>query len=257
MKIQPTLDPSYVPAVLWNRDFQNLVQQSGGGEPFAIALERPGGSISRFDTRIFSETDGEQLKDSVRFVERLLKFLLWQRGGATISLGGNRAVAEQVAAFYQPDELRKFDCKFIGDQVYLQPLAFRFVKVDEVSEAKETTISLGRHLDGCRIGFDLGGSDRKSAAVIDGEVVFSEEIEWDPYFESDPEYHYQGINDSLKRAAEKLPQVDAIGGSAAGVYVDNEVRVASLFRGVSEEDFDKRVRRMFFDLKKGMERCAL
>lgn len=250
MNTRPTLDPTFVPAVLWNRDFQNLVSNSGGGEPFSIALERPGGSISRFDTHIFSEPDGECLKDSVRYIERILKFLLWQRGGASIFLGGDRKVAEQVAAYYQPNCERDFDCKFVGDQVYLQPLSFQFGSVDDVPDSKETMIPLGRHLDGCRIGFDLGGSDRKSAAVIDGEVVFSEEIEWDPYFESDPDYHYQGINDSLKRAAEKLPRVDAIGGSAAGVYVDNEVRVASLFRGVSDDDFEKRVRRMFFDLKK-------
>jgi predicted NBD/HSP70 family sugar kinase len=43
--------------------------------------------------------------------------------------------------------------------------------------------------------------------------------------------------------------VDAIGGSAAGIYVNNEVRVASLFRGVPENIFDKSVRRMFIDLK--------
>ena len=34
---------------------------------------------------------------------------------------------------------------------------------------------MGGHLDGCRIGFDAGGSDRKVSAVIDGETVFSEE----------------------------------------------------------------------------------
>lgn len=250
MKNQPTLDPTFVPAVLWNRDYQNRVQQSGGGEAFAIALLRPGGSISRFDTQVFADTEGEAWQQSVRYIERILKFLLWQRGGATIYLGGNRAVAEKVASFYQMGAEREFDFDFIGKSVYRQALDFRLVSVDEVPAAKETTIALGRHLDGCRIGFDLGGSDRKSAAVIDGEVVFSEEIEWDPYFESDPEYHYQGINDSLKRAAAHLPRVDAIGGSAAGVYVDNEVRIASLFRGVSEENFEKRVRRMFFDLKK-------
>ncbi len=250
MKIQPTLDPSFVPAVLWNRDYQNRVQQSGGGEAFVIALERPGGSISRFDTRVFSDMEGEAWQQSVRYIERLVKFLLWQRGGATIYLGGNRAVAEKVAAFYQTGKERAFDFDFIGASVYRRPLSFQLVQADAVPEAKETTIHLGRHLDGCRIGFDLGGSDRKSAAVIDGEVVFSEEIEWDPYFENDPEYHYQGINDSLKRAAAHLPRVDAIGGSAAGVYVNNEVRIASLFRGVSKDDFEKRVRRMFFDLKK-------
>ncbi len=250
MKNQPTLDPSFVPAVLWNRDFQNRVQQSGGGDAFVIALERPGGSVSRFDTKIFVDPDGDLLQQSIRYIERILKFLLWQRGGATIYLGGNQAVAEKVASFYRAGGERAFDFDFIGESVYRQALSFQLVGADEVPEAKETTILLGRHLDGCRIGFDLGGSDRKSAAVIDGEVVFSEEIEWDPYFETDPEYHYQGINNSLKRAAAHLPRVDAIGGSAAGVYVDSEVRIASLFRGVSKEDFEKRVRRMFFDLKK-------
>lgn len=227
-----------------------MFNKVAGGDVFVIALERPGGSISRFDTQVFTDPEGDLLELSVRYIERILKFLLWQRGGATIYLGGNQVVAGQVSALYQADGPRGFDFDFIGNAVYRQPLTFRLVKVDEVPAAKETTILLGRHLDGCRIGFDLGGSDRKSAAVIDGEVVFSEEIEWDPYFENDPEYHYQGINDSLKRAAAHLPRVDAIGGSAAGVYVDNEVRIASLFRGVSKDDFEKRVRRMFFDLQK-------
>jgi predicted NBD/HSP70 family sugar kinase len=116
-------------------------------------------------------------------------------------------------------------------------------------EANDTVMTLGRNLDGCRIGFDLGGSDRKCAALIDGEVVFSEEIVWDPYFQSDPNYHIEGIHDSLKRAAAHLPRVDAIGGSSAGVYVNNEVRAASLFRGVSEADFENHIRRIFFTLK--------
>lgn len=34
------------------------------------------------------------------------------------------------------------------------------------------------------------------------------------------------------------------------MYVNNEVRVASLFRGVSPEDFESKVRRLFFDLQK-------
>jgi len=108
---------------------------------------------------------------------------------------------------------------------------------------------MGRHLDGCRIGFDLGGSDRKAAALIDGRVVYSEEIAWDPYFQADPAYHLEGVHDSLRRAAAHLPRVDAIGGSAAGVYVNNEVRAASLFRGVVADDFERHIRRMFFTLQ--------
>jgi predicted NBD/HSP70 family sugar kinase len=55
--------------------------------------------------------------------------------------------------------------------------------------------------------------------------------------------------DSLRRAADHMPRVDAIGGSAAGVYVDNQVRFASLFRGVAPDVFERRVRNIFRDLK--------
>jgi hypothetical protein len=101
-----------------------------------------------------------------------------------------------------------------------------------------------------RIGFDLGGSDRKVAAVIDGKCVFSEEIVWDPYFQPDPQYHFDGIMDSLKKAAAHLPRVDGIGGSAAGVYVNNRVKVASLFRGVPKDLFDARVKDLFLELRR-------
>lgn len=80
-------------------------------------------------------------------------------------------------------------------------------------------------------------------------MVFSEEVVWDPYFQSDPNYHLEGIHDSLARAAAHLPRVDAIGGSSAGVYVNNEVRAASLFRGVSPEDFETHIRGVFRTLK--------
>lgn len=99
-------------------------------------------------------------------------------------------------------------------------------------------------------GFDLGGSDRKCAALKDGVVVFSEEIPWDPYFQKDSQYHIDGIRDSLKRAAQHLPRVDAIVGSAAGVYVNNEVPAASLFRGISKENFEKSIRYLFHSLQK-------
>ena len=108
----------------------------------------------------------------------------------------------------------------------------------------------GRNLVGDRIGFDLGGSDRKCAAVVNGEVVYSEEVVWDPYFQKDPQYHIEGIQDSLERAAAHLPRVDAIGGSSAGVIINSEVRTSSLFRGVSQEDIEKTLGKVFRTLQK-------
>lgn len=245
-KFLPVLDPEFVPAVLWNRAYRAKVQ--GDGENLALALERGEGAVSVYRTRILPH-DGDNVRLNQRYVERLLKFLLWQKGGYRVTVAGNPAIADYLRRVYAPDGERAFDWKFIGQSVHGQPLTVETASFDNVPEEKESATPLGRHLEGCRIGFDLGASDRKCAAVVDGEVVFSEEIPWDPAVQSDPQYHFDGINDSLKRAAAKLPRVDAIGGSSAGVYVNNEIRVASLFRAVPQNQFDTRVRRMFFELK--------
>ncbi len=245
---RPVLDPGFQPAALWHRAYGQRAESDPAAKPLAIALVRADGTVSRHDLRVLPHT-GENVALNRKIVERLVKFLLWQRGGCRIVVGGDPEIAAMVAGIYCPGGERSFDHAFMGGKIYGRPMVVEGVALDEVPAGNESAVPLGRNLDGCRIGFDLGGSDRKCAAVIDGEVVFSEEVVWDPYFQSDPAYHFAGIDDTLRRAAAHLPRVDAIGGSAAGVYVNNEVRAASLFRGVSEEDFEKRVRRIFFDLK--------
>jgi predicted NBD/HSP70 family sugar kinase len=250
MKVQPPLDPGFLSAAFWNNAYRAQVTAHPGARPFALALERPDGTISVQQTHGLLPDTPEFAPLNRRFAERLLKFLLWQRGGARVLVGGAPEIASALRAQYAPSGPRAFDAQFMGEKVYGTPFVIEDRPLDAFPEPRESAMPLGRHLDGCRIGFDLGGSDRKCAAVIDGQVVFSEEIPWDPYFQSDPQYHYDGIMDSLRRAAAHLPRVDAIGGSAAGVYVNNEVRVASLFRGVSPDDFDRRIRRIFFDLQR-------
>ena len=247
-KIKPTLDPGYVPAILWTRAYKELCNVDAESADISIALSREDGTVFIHKTAVLSHV-GDNIALNNKYIERLVKFLLWQKGGSKITIGGNDAIAEYLATAYSPTGERAFDYKFMGEKMFLTPMTVEKCTLADMPEPHEENVSLGRNLDGCRIGFDLGGSDRKAAAVIDGEVIFSEEIEWNPYFETDPEYHYKGIQDTLKRAAAKLPRVDAIGGSAAGCYVNNEVRVASLFRGVAEDDFAKHVRGIFHKLK--------
>lgn len=247
-KFRPPLDPGFIAASLWNRAYQSKVKESGRGERLAIALERTDGSVSVFRTTVLPH-EGDFAALNELYVERLVKFLLWQRGGYKVTIAGNPGIAAYIKQVYSPSGKQAFDYEFMGERVYGVPMVIEGTTYDAAPAERETTASLGRHLDGCRIGFDLGGSDRKCAAVIDGEVVFSEEVVWDPYFQKDPQYHFDGINETLKHAAAHLPRVDAIGGSSAGVYVNNEVRVASLFRGVPPEAFASRVRRLFFELK--------
>ncbi len=245
---KPELDPDFLPAVLWNRAFRAAVAAEPNSTELRLAITRPDTTAFRYNTAILPHR-GSNVALNERYVERLVKSLLWFRGGSRIHVGGCEEIASMLRRRYAPNGARAFDNTTIGSQIFGEALQVIAASLDDVPEARSSTVALGRNLDGCRIGFDLGGSDRKCAALIDGEVVHAEEVPWSPYFETDPDYHYRGIDDTLRRAAAKLPRVDAIGGSAAGVYVNNEVRVASLFRGVSAEDFETKVRRIFFRLK--------
>ena len=247
-QFRPVLDPEFVPASLWSRAFASAVTASGGGEPLALALERSDGSVSVFHTRVLPDSAADVALNE-RYAERLLKFLLWQKGGWRVTVAGPAGIADHLRGVYSPSGARAFDYDFMGERVYGRPMSIEHAVYDAAPVERETTAPLGRHLDGFRIGFDLGASDRKCAAVADGKVVFSEEVPWNPSAQADPQYHFDGINDSLRRAAAHLPRVDAIGGSAAGVYVNNEVRVGSLYRSVPRPFFDSRIRRLFFDLQ--------
>jgi predicted NBD/HSP70 family sugar kinase len=246
---RPVLDPDFVPAVLWNTAYEAWVGVDPGSVPLVIAVTRPDGTVFRHSTRVLPH-DGENIPLNLRYVERLVKLMLWTYGGSGIVIGGHDELARGISNLYMPNGARSFDCDIVARRIYLEPMTVSACALELVPDERVATISLGGHLDGHRIGFDLGGSDRKCAAVIDGEVVHSEEVAWDPYFESDPRYHFDGIMDSLRRAAAHLPRVDAIGGSAAGVYVDNEPRVGSLFRGISDEDFATHVRPIFKNLRR-------
>ncbi len=246
MKIIPNLDKEFLPAVLWNREFKKA--SSENAKSVTLGLLRDDKVVARRTININSDLDSNFI-----YIERMLKAMLWAIGGNRVLIAGSDALVGRLQKHYSNSATGMFDAEIIGEKIYSRPLTVEQCRAEEISKPTQEGAALGRHLDGCRIGFDLGGSDRKCAAVIDGKVVFSEEIKWDPYFETNPQYHYNGTMDSLKRAAAHLPRVDAIGGSAAGVYVDNEVRVASLFRGVSPDEFETEVRPIFAKLKEAWE----
>lgn len=243
----PPLDPDFRPAVLANRAFRQEVANSGTGEPLALTLEREDGALSRFDTVVFSESH-PRAGANLDYAERTVKFLLWQRGGWKLTVGGPASIGQHIQRVYAPDGQRRFDHRFMGEQVYGRPFTVVTCAADEAPSARETGQPLGRHLDGCRIGFDLGASDLKVSAVVNGEAVFSEEIVWEPVEQTDPAYHYQHIVAALQLAQSKMPRLDAIGGSSAGVYVDNRPMVASLFRGIPAERYDE-IRTMFLRIR--------
>ena len=246
-RVVPVLEPGFRPAALAVRAFDALAAESGKPVPVRMALEQTDGSVFHFETRLLPPGHKHAEGNAVH-LERLVKFILWARGGWRLHIDAPADEVARLEAHYRDTPAGQFDSNFVGERVFDHP--FTIVRTSELPPERSVTKPLGRHLNGNRIGFDLGGSDRKVAAVVDGRVVFSDETVWDPYHKPDPQYHFDGIMDSLRKAAAHLPRVDAIGGSAAGVYVNNRVRGGSLFRGVAQDLFDAHVRNMFLDLRR-------
>ncbi len=246
LKVNAKLDPKFQPLSLVIREMRENTKEQG--QDIVIAVQRNKGYTTTYKTRIYLDGTGHD-EENFRFVERLTKSLLWVAGGYKVIIAGSAVVGEKIKEAFSYGGLRDFDVKFM-ERVYEKPFEVTVCALEDAPEDKSSASPVGRHLEGCRIGFDAGGSDRKVSAVIDGESVYSEEVVWFPKINSDPDYHYQGILDAMKTAASKMPRVDAIGISSAGVYVDNRIMVASLFLKVSDEEFDKKVKNMYLDVAK-------
>ena len=231
----PLYDPGYIPLALFNREF--LKQAT---KPVSVCVERNGGLRTVYDTFITgTNTEADQY-----YVERLVKYLLWARGGFKVYICGDEGIAAYIRDTYSPTGKRAFDSSFMA-KVYESPFDALYLPLSEKPPGNEQSKSIGGKTAGCRIGFDAGGSDRKVSAVIDGDVVFSEEVVWHPKTMTDPDYHFDGIVEALRKAASKMPRVDSIGVSSAGIYIDNRTMVASLFLKVSPEDFEKKVKDIY------------
>ena len=227
----PALDPGFIPFGIWAEAYLKDAEQ-----PIAIAVERNDGHVSV--RRTFIHGTAEFSDADYRYVERYVKFLLWSIGGFRVSICGASAIAKKLQKAYSADGERAFDYDFF-QKLYERELEIVDLPLEQCPAAYEVAQPIGGHMDGCRIGFDAGGSDRKVSAVIDGECVYSEEVVWHPKKNPDPNYQYEGILDSFRTAASKMPRVDAIGVSSAGVFIGNAPMISSIFYCVPRERWDE------------------
>ncbi len=233
IKNRPHFDPGFLPIAAVKRAYEKDADL-----PLCIAAQREDG-LSSMELRLHGTS-----AEDCRFAERMAKTILWQKGGYKLYICGPEEVYKYIAEAYVKGGQRGFDAEFMSG-VYRRPFEIEHRKYGNKPEQKENLQLVGKQLSGCRIGFDAGGSDRKVSAVIDGKTVFSEEVVWYPKLHDDPAYHYEGILSALKKAAEHLPRVDGIGISSAGIFINNRTAVASLFRAIPQDAFDKYVRDIY------------
>ena len=238
----PGLDKSFVPFAAVKR-----MVDAHGKKEMAIVLENGDEKCYVHRIRIMG---GQKNADFDRvYAERILKFLLWMKGGNRVGIYGAPPIARYIKDAYAPGGARAFDAAFMAG-VFEGEFEVAEGRLEDLPECPETGILIGGNLNGCRIGFDAGGSDLKVSAVMDGEVLFAKEVVWHPKLQEDPKYHYDFISSVIKEAAEHLPRLDAIGVSSAGIYVENKCMVASLFIKVPKERFDSEIKEIYIRIAK-------
>ncbi len=246
MKFIPKFDKGFNPISVVLRNYKQEVSKVAN-KPLKICVERNDGYNFIYELNIFVAEDKQVVNYEI--VERIIKSILWVTGGYKIYICGDDYIYDRIKVDYTENGARAFDVDFM-QTVYEKDFEVIKTLEENFPLSNKCEVKIGGHLDGCRIGFDAGGSDRKVSAVIDGEVVYSEEVVWFPKINSDYNYHYQGIMEAMKTAASKMPRVDAIGVSSAGVYVNNKIMVASLFLKVPKEDYKEHVQPMYIDIAK-------
>lgn len=234
LKNKPVLDPDFMPLLQFNRAFLK-----GAAKPVSVAVERADGQVAA--THTFIHGTAEMAEADRYYIDRLVKTALWMKGGYKIYVD-DADICAYLQSVYRKGGTREFDWDFMAN-IFEKP--FEVVLTDKVPETRDCPKAMGGHLEGCRIGFDAGGSDRKVSAVIDGETVFSEEVVWLPKINPDPDYHYEGIVSALKSAAAHMPRVDAVGVSSAGIYINDRTMSASLFLKVPKELYEEKVKNIF------------
>ena len=231
VKNVPCLQPDFLPFAPWRTAYLSQARQ-----PFRIAVEGSGTVV--YETRIRGGSPAD-----LRYLERTVKLLLWSVGGWRVTLQGDEVLISRLRESFSPHGSRAFDAAMM-ETVYGRPFCVETAG-ERFPEPRPAARPIGGHLEGCRIGFDAGGSDRKVSAVVDGETVFSEEVVWLPKVNPDPEYHYEGIISALKSAAAHMPRVDAVGVSSAGIYINNRTMKASLFLQVPKDLYEKKVKDIY------------
>ena len=235
LKYKTSLYNEFLPIFLYEKKYLKQIENKNP-EDFVIALKRGENNISRYETKI--STDSSIIEESKRYAEKLVKTLIWIYGGYDLYIHAPKDIFDYIQITYSEGGKRYFDTKFIIEDVFDKKLKINYCKsIDEVPNKIIQNLQISTNLDGYRIGFDLGGSDKKISAMIDGKVLFAESIIWNPIEEKNIEYHKKEILEILNIAKEKLGgRVDAIGGSAPGIIIDNKIKVSSIVRNVENRE---------------------
>jgi len=250
-KIEPPLDKGFRPVILGKRKYLEAAKDCT--DKLEWALIRSDG-VGRYSLPVFPEKS-KDVSASIYLAGVLIQEMLWQRSASELMLCGPARVTKALQKAWAKGGQYEFEVLSMPNVCGTPEVPFKVTVVENASdlpENKDSPQTCGKNANGCRLAFDLGKSDIKTVSVKDNEVLYSKETEWD-VTNPDPDYHFDAILAELKKAAEKLPKVDAIGGSATGtVSAANEATWCDIFPNVPPKVYKAKVVDIFVRLGKAV-----
>ena len=114
LKVNAKLDAGFCPLSLVCKEMRENTKENG--QDIVIAIERNKGYTYTYKTRIFKDNTGHD-EENFRFVERIVKSLLWVAGGYKIVIAGSEVIGNKIKNAYSKGGLREFDVNFM-ERVY-------------------------------------------------------------------------------------------------------------------------------------------
>ena len=147
--VVPPLDTGFQPAAAFNAAYRATIAASGRASTLLLAVERSNGGVTRFEAPIRDDAAPETL----RYAERLAKFLLWAWGGHTLHVAAPAAVCDHLRSTYADGGARAFDASMMT-AIYGQPFT---VRAAALLQDRQPDWCAG-YLSGLLIGTEIGSN---------------------------------------------------------------------------------------------------
>ena len=102
LKYTPVLDPGFIPIMRFNQAF--LVDAR---KPVGIAVERADGQMASCHTFIHGTPEMEEADHY--YIERIVKTILWMKGGFKVYVSGDEGVCDYLKSVYCASGQQEFD----------------------------------------------------------------------------------------------------------------------------------------------------
>lgn len=243
----------FQPITDWNDRFLKIAKNEATEEVF-IAYYRDSVEAKNFRIRIPVDEKTWHERKVIKYLKTYVYNRAWAIGASRILVNCHSKLYEQIQTPFMATDGEYHHMASFMTKVYEQPFMIQWVPKEDIERMASTQVTAQQYSPkkGARIGVDLGGSDIKVVALLDGELKYYQKRNWSPKTFTDAEQHLTVVSDMISTAQREsgLKTLDGIGISTAGVVVDSRIVISGLCMGLSEKHFREKITHMGEIIKK-------